>query len=664
MSSLHRAMTIDVSGLNCHFKSTTGESLTHSHSANDAMNTNLAGSFDHVIKALSKAPAEENVTSPSQNMPASAFSYPETEAVLKVVIDSAELDRGTCSGPATDLPASPTAFDTVALTASISTLASSLPTSFFTSCPFGVKAVIGKRSKMEDAFQVQTNLIDIPSSGTSMEDKFPARIALQLASNPSHGSSDDTIVSPSTPSNRFDFRTPEERRGQTLHFFGVYDGHGGDQAANHCAARLHQHLSDALSQLRLEGKASHQLHCSYWVGDGENQCKSHSVLGETESIQLDDSSLQVEQLTSAHDNVSGDGCFNRGYSPSKLIEDPIIEDTLVEDALRAAFQKTDEEFASDCCASMVGTTAVVALLGTKKIWVANCGDSRAIMCRAGKCLQLTDDHKPEREDEAARVEKAGGQVLYWNGHRVMGVLAMSRAIGDHGLRPYVISDPEISVVNRTEDDDFLILASDGLWDVMENQEATSLALRCMMRAWEKGAGRKAAARIAASVLTKAAIDRGSKDNVTVVIVDLRSGVGPTAAAATGHDAAITTIPELQPTSSSQDVVDGAPVRPSLTTRETLSQTPLVSNVSSSQEDSVPSIAFKIASTLSTAFSSSSHSSLSAFSKELPVECLREENDIASSALHVSDAPSLDIASDQGLFKVHERTAEQETIAKE
>jgi len=44
-----------------------------------------------------------------------------------------------------------------------------------------------------------------------------------------------------------------------------------------------------------------------------------------------------------------------------------------------------------------------------------------------------------------RVEKAGGQVLYWNGHRVMGVLAMSRAIGDHCLRPYVIPEPEVSL---------------------------------------------------------------------------------------------------------------------------------------------------------------------------------------------------------------------------
>lgn len=131
--------------------------------------------------------------------------------------------------------------------------------------------------------------------------------------------------------------------------------------------------------------------------------------------------------------------------------------------------------------------------------VCTAGDSRAVLCRAGKAIQVTDDHKPEREDEAVgasmglacsicrlgmppqccggsahvratafcsqlpdfyrpmatqlytracvqeRVEKAGGQVLFWNGHRVMGVLAMSRAIGDHGLRPYVIPEPEVGV---------------------------------------------------------------------------------------------------------------------------------------------------------------------------------------------------------------------------
>ena len=80
---------------------------------------------------------------------------------------------------------------------------------------------------------------------------------------------------------------------------------------------------------------------------------------------------------------------------------------------------------------------------------------------------------------------------------------------------------------------------------MANQEATSLASRCFKRAREKGASRSAAVRIAAAVLTKAAIDRGSKDNVTVVIVDVsnvgRSGEAPTSATVTlkGSEAAAT-----------------------------------------------------------------------------------------------------------------------------
>lgn len=53
-------------------------------------------------------------------------------------------------------------------------------------------------------------------------------------------------------------------------------------------------------------------------------------------------------------------------------------------------------------------------------------------------------HAHSARTSQERVEKAGGQVLYWNGHRVMGVLAMSRAIGDHGLRPYIIPEPEVS----------------------------------------------------------------------------------------------------------------------------------------------------------------------------------------------------------------------------
>eukprot|EP01024_Parvocaulis_polyphysoides_P014470 TRINITY_DN1599_c1_g1_i1.p3 TRINITY_DN1599_c1_g1~~TRINITY_DN1599_c1_g1_i1.p3 ORF type:complete len:144 (+),score=30.13 TRINITY_DN1599_c1_g1_i1:32-433(+) len=65
------------------------------------------------------------------------------------------------------------------------------------------------------------------------------------------------------------------------------------------------------------------------------------------------------------------------------------------------------------------------------------------------------------------------------------------------------------------------MASDGLWDVFDNQEACVLALRCLYRAKQRGATRRSATRIAAAILAKAAIDRGSRDNVTVLVVDLK-----------------------------------------------------------------------------------------------------------------------------------------------
>ncbi|KAK9791129.1 hypothetical protein WJX73_003818 [Symbiochloris irregularis] len=164
-----------------------------------------------------------------------------------------------------------------------------------------------------------------------------------------------------------------------------------------------------------------------------------------------------------------------------------------------------------------------ALVGSRQLYVANCGDSRAVLCRGDFAIPLTDDHKAAREDETARVEALGGQILFWNGVRVMGVLAVSRAIGDHCLRPFVIAKPEVTILARKPEDELLLLASDGLWDVLSNQEACTLAKRCLRRARQRGASRQSAARIAATVLTRAAIDRGSRDNVTVLVVDLCSG---------------------------------------------------------------------------------------------------------------------------------------------
>nr|GMC59097.1 protein phosphatase 2C 37-like [Ipomoea batatas] len=77
----------------------------------------------------------------------------------------------------------------------------------------------------------------------------------------------------------------------------------------------------------------------------------------------------------------------------------------------------------------VGSTAVVAVVTPESIVVSNCGDSRAVLCRNGVAIPLSIDHKPDRPDEVNRIEAAGGRVIYWDGPRVLGVLAMSRAIG-------------------------------------------------------------------------------------------------------------------------------------------------------------------------------------------------------------------------------------------
>lgn len=386
--------------------------------------------------------------------------------------------------------------------------------------PHGAKAVCGKRTAMEDAFAVQPDLLSVPLTQQLQQspDLLPLRIAAKYKESGVEACCDCSNASSSSSSSSSS-STSSMSCTETFHFFGVYDGHGGAQAANHCAHRLHQHLSDVLSAILPAGGDSQpgglpEGSGSYPDADGlshvEGKVDAWICYGSNTNSQP---CLEVDHSHSCTPESSEGGPSERA--------DNLCFSKLFEEAMKQAFIKTDAEFATDECSALVGSTAVVALVGGTKYCIANCGDSRAVLYRGGKAMQLTDDHKPEREDEAERVEKAGGQVLYWNGHRVMGVLAMSRAIGDHMLRPYVIPEPEVTIVSRHAEDELLLLASDGLWDVMNNQEASSLAARCLKRAQERGASRKAAARIAASVLTRAAMDRGSKDNITVVIVDLQ-----------------------------------------------------------------------------------------------------------------------------------------------
>lgn len=151
-------------------------------------------------------------------------------------------------------------------------------------------------------------------------------------------------------------------------------------------------------------------------------------------------------------------------------------------SMKKAFTTIDEDFIGTGFPD--GTTAcAVSLVGGRRIVCANAGDSRAIVVRKdGSVVRLSRDHKPGMPDETRRITDLGGKVIYWGRWRVEGLLAVSRAIGDASLKPYVTSEPEVCEYDIGKDDWFLVLSSDGVWDVLDNEEAAHvvIATSCVM----------------------------------------------------------------------------------------------------------------------------------------------------------------------------------------
>ncbi|EPS68416.1 hypothetical protein M569_06352, partial [Genlisea aurea] len=139
-------------------------------------------------------------------------------------------------------------------------------------------------------------------------------------------------------------------------------------------------------------------------------------------------------------------------------------------AIVETFKRTDDDYLNEENGHQrdAGSTASTAVLVHDKLFVANVGDSRVVACRAGSAIPLSIDHKPDRSDERQRIEQAGGFIIWAGTWRVGGVLAVSRAFGDKLLRPYVMAEPEIQE-EGIDGVDFIIVASDGLWNVLSNK---------------------------------------------------------------------------------------------------------------------------------------------------------------------------------------------------
>lgn len=241
-------------------------------------------------------------------------------------------------------------------------------------------------------------------------------------------------------------------------FFAVYDGHGGTRCAEFAESRLHKVL--------------------------HTKCKARPEKGP-----------HLDALATA-------------------VKESFLQ---VDDAwMRQAEKKEMPD----------GTTAVVCTLSGKEgepvnLLCANLGDSRAVLCRGGEAVRISRDHKPDLKDEKERIEKAGGKVLHYGGcmrvtHAesppgvIKHFLSTSRSFGDMMMKtplPIMTAEPEMHRIQLTKTDLFMVLACDGVWDVLDDQAVCDIASQHM-----------GDPKAAAKAIIKEAYNTKSEDNITAVVV--------------------------------------------------------------------------------------------------------------------------------------------------
>eukprot|EP00299_Pterocystis_sp_00344_P000089 c10026_g1_i3.p1 GENE.c10026_g1_i3~~c10026_g1_i3.p1 ORF type:complete len:230 (-),score=63.85 c10026_g1_i3:47-736(-) len=186
----------------------------------------------------------------------------------------------------------------------------------------------------------------------------------------------------------------------------------------------------------------------------------------------------------------------------------------------------------------------------RKLIIVNLGDSRAVCCRSGRPLRLSDDHKPNRWDERRRIEKAGGYVVNMSGvwrvtnttnwdlgsGKARAHVATSRTFGDRDLKepPILISDPEIRIIDITDKDLYVVIACDGIWDVLSDQDVIDVANQHIGNASEMSAA-----------INRRAFQKNSEDNLTCTIVEFGWNA----------QAAASILKELENVATSEDVID-------------------------------------------------------------------------------------------------------------
>ncbi|KAL0489588.1 protein phosphatase PTC1 [Acrasis kona] len=190
-----------------------------------------------------------------------------------------------------------------------------------------------------------------------------------------------------------------------------------------------------------------------------------------------------------------------------IFESHLKETSNISEAYEKAYAEMDEALKTKE-ALYNGTTSISCYLckqgSERKLYTANCGDARVVINEGGIAKRLTFDHKASEQSEVKRIQDKGGFVTF---NRVNGILSVTRAFGDHAMKEWVISTPYQTEVTLTNAHTHLILACDGVWDVLTDQEAVDLIKSESMTAQEMS-----------QKLLKTSLQKGSMDNISVMVV--------------------------------------------------------------------------------------------------------------------------------------------------
>ena len=207
----------------------------------------------------------------------------------------------------------------------------------------------------------------------------------------------------------------------------------------------------------------------------------------------------------------------------RLLRKHWTSSTSAADLLTRALLSAEDEFRVICDGRNAstsqprhpGTTALCMALHGRSLTVANIGDSRAMLCRAGLAIDLTVDQVAGRADERARIERAGyahGLKQHEGEWRIGEVgLAVTRSVGDFDTKPPLISEPEVTEHELGPDDEYVVLASDGVWDVLDGHDVVSIIADTV----------KQPAMAAQRIVHTAVNERYSKDNATAIVCFLQ-----------------------------------------------------------------------------------------------------------------------------------------------